>query len=341
MIILEIMAFVVTALEKVFLGGLIIAILLIVAFCSSYFQNRNIFKRNYLLKTFVPNPSVEKDLAGIDRTKNNLLTYSFGLGWVLIIILTVSAVVPWGNSIHLFGQSVDLQMASVNVDVLFIIGLLSTGILGIMTKGIDQRSPYLWTKVIRSASLVVCYELSVGFSIAALLMVSGTMSMKGIVDFQKDADWNFIYQPFGFILFLAGCIVILSYSTGVSQNNQQQHQHEDVAKFERRETGLSLFVRQLVVTILSVLTVSFYFAGYDIPFVSDVKLRNSIGLNPTAIIEGIVLLAKTIAIIFLFSLAGKRVRNIKYLQLMNFGWKVLLPLNVLNMAVTGIILLIQ
>src|SRR5476649_1675500 len=113
-----------------------------------------------------------------------------------------SAVIPWGQTLTFGTTVIPLQVADINVGVLYIFGVVSLGVYGVMIGGWASNNKYSLLGAIRAASQNISYEISMGLSIIALLMVTGTLSLKEIAQQQHSWHWNIIYQPFGFILFL-------------------------------------------------------------------------------------------------------------------------------------------
>jgi NADH-quinone oxidoreductase subunit H len=124
----------------------------------------------------------------------------------MLTAMMTSAVIPWGNQIHfkLFGadRMINLQIADINIGVLYIFGVVSTGVYGIMIGGWASNNKFSLMAAMRGASQVISYELAMGLSFIALLMLSGSLSMKTIVEQQITGSWwNIVYQPLGFLIF--------------------------------------------------------------------------------------------------------------------------------------------
>src|SRR5918997_1109455 len=143
----------------------------------------------------------------IPNTSNKLL-FVMGPCLAMLTAMMTSAVIPWGNQIHfnLFGidRYVNLQIADVNIGILFIFGVVSMGVYGIMIGGWASNNKFSLLAAIRGASQIISYELAMGLSLIALLMLTGSLSMKTIVEQQMMPGhwWNVVYQPLGFLIFL-------------------------------------------------------------------------------------------------------------------------------------------
>jgi NADH-quinone oxidoreductase subunit H len=129
--------------------------------------------------------------------------FLFVLGPMLAMItaMLTSAVIPWGSTIDIAGHKVPLQIADINIGVLYIFGVVSLGVYGIMIGGWASNNKFSLLAAIRGASQMISYELAMGLSLIAVLMISGSLRMSVIVNEQIAHGWNIIYQPLGFLIF--------------------------------------------------------------------------------------------------------------------------------------------
>src|SRR3954466_5933401 len=142
----------------------------------------------------------------IPNTSNKTL-FILGPCLAMLTAMMTSAVIPWGNQVHfkLFGADrvVQLQIADINIGILYIFGVVSTGVYGIMIGGWASNNKFSLMAAMRGASQVISYELAMGLSMIALLMISGSLSLKTIVEQQINGGvWYIFYQPLGFLIFL-------------------------------------------------------------------------------------------------------------------------------------------
>src|SRR5215217_8402928 len=121
----------------------------------------------------------------------------FILGPMLAMItaMLTSAVIPWGSTIDIAGRQVPLQIADINIGIVYIFGVVSLGVYGIMIGGWASNNKFSLIAAIRGASQMISYELAMGLALIAVLMITGTLRMSGIVSYQVQHGWNFIYQP--------------------------------------------------------------------------------------------------------------------------------------------------
>jgi NADH-quinone oxidoreductase subunit H len=269
--------------------------------------------------------------------------FLFILGPILAMLtaIMVGAVIPWGDKLHLFNRDISLQIADVNIGILYVFGVVSLGVYGIMIGGWASNNKFSLLGAMRAASQIISYELAMGIAIIGLLMITGTLSFNEMVDQQKDSMWNIFKQPLGFLIFLICAFA----ETNRTPFDLPEAENELVggyhAEYSSMKLGFYLFSEYINMFLSSAVMVSLYFGGYDIPFVNDAAWVHSIGVNWVAVLEGLVLFAKIVCFLFLFMWVRWTVPRFRYDQLMNLGWKILLPLALFNMLVTGALILLK
>lgn len=273
---------------------------------------------------------------------NSSSKFLFILGPCLAMLtaMMTSAVIPWGNQLHftLFGADriVNLQIADINIGMLFIFGVVSMGVYGIMIGGWASNNKFSLMAAMRGASQVISYELAMGISLIALLMFTGSLSMKTIVEQQVQGSWwNIVYQPLGFLIFLVCSFAECNrtpFDLPEAENELNFGYHQE---YSSMKLGFYLFAEYINMFISSVIMATLYFGGYDIPFVNEANLP----LNLAAILGFVCLMVKVVIFIFIFMWVRWTIPRFRYDQLMNLGWKVLLPLALFNMFITGALIL--
>jgi NADH-quinone oxidoreductase subunit H len=269
--------------------------------------------------------------------------FLFILGPILAMLtaMMVSAVIPWGGTVHLFGRNISLQIADVNIGILYIFGVVSLGVYGIMIGGWASNNKYSLLGAMRAASQIISYELAMGISLIALLLLTGTLSLNVMVDQQKDQMWNIFRQPLGFLIFLVCAFA----ETNRTPFDLPEAENELIggyhAEYSSMKLGFYLFSEYINMFLSSAVMATLFFGGYDIPFVNDAALLEKIGMNWTALLEFAALFIKILCFIFLFMWVRWTVPRFRYDQLMNLGWKILLPLALFNMLATGAISLLK
>src|SRR3984957_7502682 len=272
---------------------------------------------------------------------SNKFLFILGPGVAMLTAMMTSAVVPWSGNIHAFGRDIPLQIADVNIGILYIFGVVSMGVYGVMIGGWASNNKFSLMAALRGASQIISYELAMGLSIIALLMLTGSLSLKTIVEQQQDGIYNFLYQPLGFLIFLicafAECNrTPFDLSEAESELNFGYHQ-----EYSSMKLGFYLFAEYVNMFISSAVMATLFFGGYDIPFFKDTSVGEHLGQNWLAIIQAGVFFIKIAFFIFFFMWVRWTVPRFRYDQLMRLGWKGLIPLALINMVVTGFIVLLK
>lgn len=270
--------------------------------------------------------------------------FILGPALAMLTACMTSAVIPWGpDYVTESGRVISLQVADINIGVLFIFGVVSLGVYGVMLGGWASNNKFSLLSSIRAAAQAVSYELAFGISLVALLMMSGSLSMRDIVGQQHgfwDAGyftWNFFKQPLGFFVFLICAFAELNrapfdMAECESELNMGYHQ-----EYSSMKLGFYLFAEYINLFISSAVIASLYFGGYNFPFMDAVA--SGVGPLLFTIICVLVLLTKIICIILFFMFVRWTLPRFRYDQLMNLGWKSLIPIALFNMLVTGAVIL--
>ncbi len=267
----------------------------------------------------------------------------FVLGPILAMTaaLLTSAVIPWGNKLELFGRTVNLQIADVNVGILYIFAIVSLGVYGVMIGGWASNNKFSLLAALRGASQAISYELAMGISLIALLMMTGSLSLKTIVEQQMAGKWggllgwNIWYQPLAFIIFLTCAFAECNrtpFDLSEAENELNMGYHQE---YSSMKLGFYLFAEYVNMFISSAIIATLFFGGYDVPFLNE----STLSPNIAAIVGIIALMTKVVLFIFLFMWVRWTVPRFRYDQLMNLGWKKLLPLAILNMLFTAVVIL--
>ena len=264
----------------------------------------------------------------------------FILGPTLAIITACisSAVIPWGQPLTIGERVIELQVADVNVGVLYIFGVIALGVYGIMLGGWASNNKFSLMGAIRAASQSISYEIAMGMSIIALLMVTQTLSMKDIVAQQAGfLNWNIWVQPLGFLIFLICAFA----ETNRVPFDLPECETELVGgyhtEYSSMKLGLFMFSEYINMFVSSALMASLYFGGYNFPFMDSLGLS----ANWITIIGVIVFFIKIFSFIFFFMWIRWTLPRFRYDQLMNLGWKILIPLAIANIVITGIVIIIK
>ncbi|MEO5991220.1 MAG: complex I subunit 1 family protein [Ferruginibacter sp.] len=128
--------------------------------------------------------------------------FVMGPALAMLTAIMASAIIPWGDKVVIAGREIPLVIADINIGILYVFGVVSLGVYGIMIGAWASNNKFSLIGALRAASQIISYELALGISLIALLMVTGTLSLKEMVLQQQAGNWNILYQPLGFFIFL-------------------------------------------------------------------------------------------------------------------------------------------
>jgi NADH-quinone oxidoreductase subunit H len=270
------------------------------------------------------------------NTPNRFLFF-VGPAIAMSTALMTSAVIPWGDKLEMFGRTVVLQATDIDVSLLYIFGVVSVGVYGIMIGGWASNNKFSLMGAVRAASQMVSYEVAMGLSIIALLMMTGTLSLKEISLQQQGMNWNVFYQPVGFLIFLICAFA----ETNRTPFDLAECESELIGgyhtEYSSMKMGFYLFAEYANMFISSAILAILYFGGYNYPGMSWAV--ENWGVNIANVIGIIVLFIKICGFIFFYMWIRWTIPRFRYDQLMNLGWKILIPLSIINIVITGICIL--
>ncbi len=264
------------------------------------------------------------------------LLYILGPSLSMFVALLTSAVIPWGTSVHIWGHDYPLQIADVNIGILYIFAVVSIGVYGIMIGGWASNNKYALLGAVRASSQMISYELALGLSIVAIVMKTESLSISEVVLQQQGFHWNIFYQPLGFLIFTICAFA----ETNRAPFDLPECETELIGgyhtEYSSMKLGFYLFAEYINMFISGAIISSLYLGGYDFPFINDLSLSQ----NALAAVHFLVLFSKISFIVFVFMWIRWTLPRFRYDQLMRLGWKKLIPLAIFNLVVTGIVILI-
>lgn len=267
----------------------------------------------------------------------NKWLFILGPGMAMTAALITSAVIPWSSHLEIAGRIMPLQVADVNIGILYIFGAVSLGVYGIMIGGWASNNKFSLLAALRGASQAISYELAMGIALIALLMLTGSLSLKDIVQQQMAPGhyWNVVYQPLGFLIFIV-CIFAecnrTPFDLSEAENELNMGYHQE---YSSMKLGFYLFAEYVNMFVASAVMATLYFGGYDVPFLNESLLSP----NVAALVGIIALMVKIVIFIFIFMWVRWTIPRFRYDQLMELGWKKLLPLALANMLITAVVIL--
>lgn len=255
----------------------------------------------------------------------------------IAVTLTVLAVITPASYITVDGVNYPIAVApNINVGVLFILAMTSVGVYGITLAGWASNNKYSLLGGLRSAAQMISYELSMGLAIVAVVMLSGSLDMNGIIQAQSKGMWNIVTQPVGFIIFFVAALA----ETNRAPFDLPEAEPELVGGYHTEYSGMKFglfFLAEYAnIAISSAIMTTLYFGGYHLPFIQEM-LGLQDGSLALVLTQFVVFAAKVSFFCFTFIWVRWTLPRFRYDQLMNLGWKVLLPLSLVNIIFTGVV----
>lgn len=251
--------------------------------------------------------------------------------------LLTGVVIPWGGTLTINGIPFSLQIADLNIGILFVFAMVAIGVYGIMLGGWASNNKYALLGSIRAAAQMISYELAMGMSIIALILITQSLSLKDIVEQQQGWHWNIFYQPLGFLIFLICAFA----ETNRAPFDLPECESELIGGFHieysSMKLGFYLFAEYINMFISAAVITTLYLGGYQMPLI------HHLGLSPNlfTLLGSFFFFIKIFSIIFLFMWVRWTLPRFRFDQLMNLGWKGLVPLAILNILLTGTILFLK
>jgi len=251
----------------------------------------------------------------------NRVIYTLAPTVIVITALMSYAVIPFGDSLTILGQKVDLVIADVNVGLLYLLAISSLGVYGVAMGGWASNNKYSLLGGIRSSAQMISYELSLGLSIIGILMITGSLSTVEIVQAQSRV-WFIVYQPLGFLIYLISAVAECSRTPFDLTECENELVAGYQTEYSSMKFGLYYLAEYAHILVVSSLAVTLFFGGWQGPFLPPV----------------VWFLIKVFIFIFFFIWVRATYPRFRYDQLMKFGWKVLFPLALLNILITGVVM---
>jgi NADH-quinone oxidoreductase subunit H len=255
--------------------------------------------------------------------------------------LMAGVIIPWGGTLTIGGETYSLQIADLNIGILYVFGVVSIGVYGIMIGGWASNNKFSLLGAIRASAQMISYEIAMGLSIIALIIMTGTLSLREITLLQAGGiggDWNFwnvVYQPLGFIIFLVCAFAECNRTPFDLPECETELVGGYHTEYSSMKLGFYLFAEYINMFVSSAVISTLYFGGYNFPFMNDLGLSP----NTITILGTVFLFLKVVFFIFFFMWIRWTVPRFRYDQLMNLGWKMLIPLAVVNIFLTGAVLI--
>ncbi|HTE03077.1 MAG TPA: NADH-quinone oxidoreductase subunit NuoH [bacterium] len=242
----------------------------------------------------------------------------------MVTALFVYAVIPFGPEVMLFGQRVPLRLADVNVGILLVLATSSVGVYGIILGGWSSNNKYSLLGSLRSSAQLISYELALGLAVISVVLTAGSLSLVSIVEAQRRV-WFVALQPLGFLIFLIAAVA----ETNRAPFDLPEAEQELIAGYQTEYGGFKFAMfyigEYVAIVTMSALMTTLFWGGWWGP-----------------VLPGPVwFVLKTLAFVFVFIWLRATLPRVRHDQLMALGWKVLVPLGLLNLVVTSVIVVLR
>src|SRR5499427_7383535 len=251
----------------------------------------------------------------------------------MVPALIVYAVIPFGPTVRMFGRDVSLSITDINVGLLYVVSVASVGVYGIILAGYASNSKFPLLASLRASAQLISYEVAVTLTLVSVILMSGTLSMVGIVDAQYNQHlWYIFAQPFAFGLVVIGGLA----ETNRAPFDLPEAEQELTGGFHTEYSGMRFALFFLaeyanMIVVSSVVT-TLFLGGWLPPFPNTPALHVLY-----AVPSWMWFFLKSFAFLYFFIWVRATLPRYRYDQLMRLGWKVLIPLAILNLVVTGIV----
>ena len=258
--------------------------------------------------------------------------FILGPGIAMFTALLTGSVIPWGPDLTIGGETVELQVANVDIGILFIMGIVSIGVYGIMIGGWASNNKFSLFGAIRASSQMISYELAMGISVITIVMMSGSLNIRDIVEDQHGMNWYVWKQPLCFIVFFVCALAECNRAPFDLPECESELIGGYHTEYGSMKLGFFLFAEYINMFISCAVISALFFGGYNFP-----GMDNFSG-NTLAILGTLVFFGKTFFFIFVFMWIRWTLPRFRFDQLMHLGWKKLIPISLVNLLITGIVI---
>jgi len=274
-----------------------------------------------------------------DLVPDQSTRFVFLLAPMIAVVTAIMAIIiyPFGPTVTLpfIGTTIQLVIARFDVALLYVLGVTSVGVYGIALAGWSSNNKYSLMGGLRSSAQMISYELALGLSLIGVILISGTLDIYNIVEQQSGwygMQWNIIYQPLGFILYLIAAIA----ETNRVPFDLPEAETELVAGFHTEYSSIKflLFFNAEYINMITVsmLATTLFWGGWNVPFAEYLFGRGTILF---ALVSVLGFFAKILVFLFFYIWLRGTLPRFRFDQLMDFGWKFLMPAAIFNIILTA------
>jgi NADH-quinone oxidoreductase subunit H len=267
----------------------------------------------------------------------NKLYYTLAPAISMMPALIAMAVVPWGSRLVLPGRTIDCVIADLDIGILFLFAIASLGVYGIVLAGWASNSKYPFLGGVRASAQMISYEVCLGLSVVPVFMQVGELNLMRVVEYQAQNGWMILY-PHMWLAFLIFAVSAFAETNRLPFDFPEAEQ-ELVAgyntEYSSMKFGMFFMGEYAAMFVQSALMATLFFGGWSLPFA---PLNGPAQTWPVGLAHIGVFLAKTMFFLFVYIWVRWTIPRFRYDQLMGLGWKIFIPLTILNIVLTGAVL---
>ena len=262
--------------------------------------------------------------------------YTLAPALTMVPALLTIAVVPWGSRLPIAGRMIDCIIANIDVGILFIFAIASLGVYGIVLAGWSSNSKYPFLGAVRSSAQMISYEVCLGLSVVPVFMQVGSLNLMKVVEYQGQHTWLILCQPLSFFIFVVSAFA----ETNRLPFDFPEAEQELVAgyntEYSSMKFGMFFMGEYSNIFVASALMATLFLGGWSLPFAPLNAPAQTLGVG---LLQIAVFLAKTMFFLFVFIWVRWTLPRFRYDKLMALGWKIFIPLTIVNIVITGFVLM--
>jgi NADH-quinone oxidoreductase subunit H len=264
--------------------------------------------------------------------------YTLAPTLVMMPALINMAVIPWGSALPIAGREVKCVIADLNIGILFIFAFTSLSVYGIVLAGYASNSKYPFLGGIRSSAQMISYEVCLGLSVVPVFMQAGSLNLGRIVEYQAQHTWLVLCQPLSFFIFVVSAFAENNRLPFDLPEAEQELVGGYNTEYSSMKFGMFMMGEYAAMFVMASLIVTLFLGGWSLPFAPLNAPAKTLGVG---LLHIGVFVAKLLAVLFVYIWVRWTIPRFRYDQLMALGWKLMLPLGIANVLLTGLILLLK
>lgn len=241
-----------------------------------------------------------------------------------VAALAMFAVIPFGDSVTLFGREIKLVIADIDIGILYVFAMGTLGEYGIVLGGWSSGNKYAVLGALRAAAQMISYEVALGLIVIGTIILSGSLRLTEIVEAQRDV-WFIVYQPFAFLLYIVAALAEINRTPFDMPESESELACGFNIEYSSMKFALFMIAEYIHLVTVAALTTTLFLGGW---------------LGP--VLPGPVwFILKTLLIIFIFIWVRGTFPRLRYDHIMKFGWKFLFPAALANVVITALIVALR